>query len=167
MIRECRAADSERIHFIINEAAQAYKGVIPDDCWHEPYMSMAELRREMGEMTFFGWEDGDGLLGVMGYQPLEGVTLVRHAYVLPEHQSKGIGTRLLAHLPGMTTGRLWWGPGPRTKGRSGSTSGTASGCGRTVRSCCVATGRYRRGSGRRRWCWVGRCERGVGGGRRS
>ncbi len=105
MIRECRAADSERIHFIIKEAAQAYKGVIPDDCWHEPYISMAELRREMGEMTFFGWADGDGLLGVMGYQPLEGVTLVRHAYVLPEHQSKGIGKRLLEHLLGLPAGR--------------------------------------------------------------
>jgi GNAT superfamily N-acetyltransferase len=101
MIRECGAADGERIHFIINEAAQAYKGVIADDCWHEPYMPMAELRREMGEMTFFGWAEGDGLIGVMGYQPLGEVTLVRHAYVLPEHQSKGIGTRLLEHLVGM------------------------------------------------------------------
>ena len=105
MIRECTAADSERIHFIINEAAQAYKGVIPDDCWHEPYMSMAELRREMAEMTFFGWEDGDGLIGVMGFQPLGEITLVRHAYVLPEHQSKGIGTRLLEHLLGLPAGR--------------------------------------------------------------
>jgi GNAT superfamily N-acetyltransferase len=122
MIRECTAADAERIHFVINEAAQAYKGVIPDDCWHEPYMPLADLRREMREMTFFGWCEDDGqdarptqdaratpdgeLVGVMGYQPLGEVTLVRHAYVLPERQGEGIGGRLLAHLKGMSTGRL-------------------------------------------------------------
>src|SRR4030042_1503663 len=106
MIRECRAGDSEPIYLIINEAARAYKGVIPDDCWHEPYMPLDELRREMREMTFFGWDTGDGLSGVMGYQPLTGVTLVRHAYVLPERQGKGIGGRLLAHLKCMTRGRL-------------------------------------------------------------
>ena len=106
MIRECRAADAERICFIINEAARAYKGVIPDDCWHEPYMPLDELQREMREMTFFGWDTGDGLAGVMGYQSLTGVTLVRHAYVLPERQNEGIGGRLLGHLKGMTGGRL-------------------------------------------------------------
>jgi len=106
MIRECAAGDVERIHFVINEAAQAYKGVIPDDCWHEPYMPLEELRREMCEMTFFGWDTGDGLSGVMGYQPLGEVTLVRHAYVLPERQGEGIGGRLLGHLRGMTRGRL-------------------------------------------------------------
>jgi GNAT superfamily N-acetyltransferase len=106
MIRECTAADAERICFIINEAARAYKGVIPDDCWHEPYMPLEELQREMREMTFFGWETGDGLSGIMGYQPLTGVTLVRHAYVLPERQGEGIGSRLLAHLRDMTRGRL-------------------------------------------------------------
>jgi len=106
MIRECAAGDAERIHLIVNEAAQAYKGVIPDDCWHEPYMPLEELRREMREMTFFGWDTGDGLNGVMGYQPLGDVTLVRHAYVLPERQGEGIGGRLLAHLKGMSTGRL-------------------------------------------------------------
>jgi len=106
MIRECTAGDVERIHFVINEAARAYKGVIPDDCWHEPYMPLEELRREMREMTFFGWDTGEGLSGVMGYQPLGEVTLVRHAYVLPERQGEGIGGRLLAHLKGMTRGRL-------------------------------------------------------------
>jgi GNAT superfamily N-acetyltransferase len=107
MIRECKAADAERIHFVINEAAQAYKGVIPDDCWHEPYMPLAELRREMREMTFFGWDAGDGLSGVMGYQSFPGrMALVRHAYVLPERQGEGIGGRLLAHLREMTQGRL-------------------------------------------------------------
>jgi GNAT superfamily N-acetyltransferase len=106
MIRECTGADVERIHLIITEAAQAYKGVIPDDCWHEPYMPLEELQREMREMTFFGWETGDGLSGIMGYQPLTGVTLVRHAYVLPERQGEGIGSRLLAHLKAMSRGRL-------------------------------------------------------------
>ena len=106
MIRECAAGDAERIHLIVNEAAQAYKGVIPDDCWHEPYMPLEELRREMREMLFVGWDTGDGLSGVMGYQPLGEVTLVRHAYVLPERQGEGIGGRLLAHLKEMTGGRL-------------------------------------------------------------
>ena len=96
MIRECTDADAERICFVINEAAQAYKGVIPDDCWHEPYMPLDELRREMGNMTFFGW--GDDLVGVMGYQPLGEVTLVRHAYVVSARQGEGIGGRLLDYL---------------------------------------------------------------------
>jgi GNAT superfamily N-acetyltransferase len=106
MIRECSEGDGERIGAVVNAAAEAYKGVIPVDCWHEPYMPPAELRREMGNMTFFGWDDGDGLVGVMGYQPLGEVTLVRHAYVLPERQGEGIGSRLLEHLMDMTSGRL-------------------------------------------------------------
>ena len=109
MIRECTIDDAERICFVVNEAAEAYRGVIPDDCWHEPYMPLDELRREMAGMTFFGWdspEAKDGLVGVMGYQPLEGVTLVRHAYVLSERQGEGIGGRLLEHLTAMPSGRL-------------------------------------------------------------
>ena len=100
MICECTVVDAERICFVVNEAAEAYRGVIPDDCWHEPYMPLDELRREMAGMTFFGWDGGDGLVGVMGYQPLAGVTLVRHAYVLSERQGEGIGGRLLSHLVG-------------------------------------------------------------------
>ena len=106
MIRECTESDAERICFVVNEAAEAYRGVIPDDCWHAPYMPLDELRREMAGMTFFGWDDGDGLAGVMGYQPLEGVTLVRHAYVLSTRQGEGIGGRLLDHLTAMSSGRL-------------------------------------------------------------
>ena len=111
MIRECAEADAERICFIVNEAAEAYRGVIPDDCWHAPYMPLDELRREREGMTFFGWDDGDGLVGVMGYQPLEGVTLVRHAYVLSTRQGEGIGGRLLDYLvgygaPTLQSGRL-------------------------------------------------------------
>ena len=133
MIRECTESDAERICFVVNEAAEAYRGVIPDDCWHKPYMPLDELRRDMAGMTFFGWEENDGqdarptrnLVGVMGYQPLEGslparVTLVRHAYVLSARQGEGIGGRLLDYLVGyppsadrrrptlqaMSTGRL-------------------------------------------------------------
>jgi len=106
MIRECTIDDAERICFVANEAAEAYRGVIPDDCWHEPYMPLDELRRETAGMTFFGWEENGGLVGVMGYQPLEGVTLVRHAYVLSTRQGEGIGGSLIEHLRSMSTGRL-------------------------------------------------------------
>jgi GNAT superfamily N-acetyltransferase len=111
MIRQCTAADAERICLVVNEAAEAYRGVIPDDCWHEPYMPLDEVRREMAVMTFFGSDEGDGLAGVMGYQPLEGslpvrVTLVRHAYVLSARQGEGIGGRLLEHLMSMSSGKL-------------------------------------------------------------
>ena len=105
MIRECTLDDAERICFVVNQAAEAYRGVIPEDCWHEPYMPLDELRREMAGMTFFGWDGVGGLAGVMGYQPLEGslpvrVTLVRHAYVLSARQGEGIGGRLLGYLVG-------------------------------------------------------------------
>jgi GNAT superfamily N-acetyltransferase len=111
MIRECTIDDAERICFVVNEAAEAYRGVIPDDCWHEPYMPLDDLRREMAGMTFFGWDDVDGLVGVMGYQPLERglpvrVTLVRHAYVLSARQGEGIGGGLIEHLRAMSSGRL-------------------------------------------------------------
>jgi len=111
MIRECTVEDAERICAVVNEAAEAYRGAIPDDCWHEPYMPIDELRREMASMTFFGWDDPDGqgaggLVGVMGYQPLGEVTLVRHAYVLSTRQGGGIGGMLLEHLTSMSSGRL-------------------------------------------------------------
>jgi GNAT superfamily N-acetyltransferase len=106
MIRKCKATDREIIHRIINDAALAYKGVIPWDCWHEPYMSMAELMGEMGEMTFFGWEEEGGLLGVMGFQLVKNVTLIRHAYVLPEYQRRGIGSSLLSYARDLAKTRL-------------------------------------------------------------
>lgn len=105
MIRACGPDDFEAIYRIINEAAQAYKGVIPADRWHEPYMPQEELRAEMGQMTFFGWEEDGELVGVMGFQPIRDVTLIRHAYVLTEHQRKGIGGKLLEHLKELTTTR--------------------------------------------------------------
>ena len=102
MIRELSYIDIERIYDIINSAAHAYRGVIPSDCYHEPYMPKEELRSEMDCITFFGWEQQRRLVGVMGFQPVKDVTRIRHAYVLPEHQGKGIGTRLLDRLKQMT-----------------------------------------------------------------
>lgn len=105
MIRNLSSGDAHTIYEVINEAAHAYKGVISDDCYHEPYMSKEELHHEMGSMTFFGWDERGKIIGVMGFQPVEDVTLIRHAYVLPNYQRKGVGTRLLNHLKQMTKTR--------------------------------------------------------------
>jgi GNAT superfamily N-acetyltransferase len=101
MIRICQPGDTERIYLIINEAAKAYRGVIPADCYHQPYMPRAELTREMAEMTFFGWEEGGELVGIMGFQPVKDVTLIRHAYVLPQWQRRGIAGRLIDNMKGL------------------------------------------------------------------
>ncbi len=107
MIRICQPDDIDRIYFIINETATAYESVIPVDCYHQPYMPMDELEREMKRMTFFGWEVNEKLVGVMGFEPIKDVTLIRHAYVLPRWQKQGIGIKLLNHLKGLgTTSRL-------------------------------------------------------------
>jgi GNAT superfamily N-acetyltransferase len=106
-IRPCRPDERARILAIVNAAAEAYRGVIPGDCWHEPYMSRAELEREMAAgVTFWGYEADGDLIGVMGIQQVRDVDLIRHAYVLPESQGRGIGGRLLAHLQGLTTRRI-------------------------------------------------------------
>lgn len=99
MIRPVKETDIQTALAIINEAAQAYKGVIPDDCWKEPYMPEEELREEMAAgIRFWGYEKDGRLLGVMGRQELGEVILIRHAYVHPESQRLGIGASLLAHL---------------------------------------------------------------------
>ena len=98
MIRELSIKDSDDIYEIINKAAGVYKGHIPADCYHEPYMLKEELDHEMKVMIFFGWEENNRLVGVMGFQPVRDVTLIRHAYVLPECQGKGGGTSLLNYL---------------------------------------------------------------------
>ena len=105
MIRMCDQADGASIFKVINESASAYRGVIPEDRYHEPYMSSKELHEEMHQMTFFGYEAGGGLLGVVGYQPVKDVTLVRHLYVLPENQRSGIGGKLLGHVIGVVSTR--------------------------------------------------------------
>jgi len=98
VIRECQSGEVKEIYSIINEAAKAYQGVIPADRYHQPYMPMDELKREMKQMTFFGEEINGELVGVMGFQPVRDVTLIRHTYVLPQWQRRGIGSNLLGYL---------------------------------------------------------------------
>jgi N-acetylglutamate synthase-like GNAT family acetyltransferase len=107
MIRPCTDSDVPNIFAIVNDAAQAYKGTIPSDRWHEPYMPVEELKEEIASgVKFWGYEDGGQLIGVMGMQPVKDVTLIRHAYVRTEMRSHGIGGKLLAHLLGQIEGRI-------------------------------------------------------------
>jgi GNAT superfamily N-acetyltransferase len=100
-IRPCGQNDTHDMLAIINAAAKAYRGVIPHDRWHDPYMPADELAAEMADgVTFSGYEAGGRLAGVMGVQRRGNVDLVRHAYVLPQWQGCGIGARLLRHLCG-------------------------------------------------------------------
>jgi len=99
MIRSLLHSDFDAMLEVINDAAQAYKGVIPDDRWKEPYMSAKELKGEIeAGVRFFGWVGGGHLLGVTGIQAIKDTTLIRHAYVLPECQRRGTGTELLEYL---------------------------------------------------------------------
>lgn len=99
MISPCSDCDTQQICEVINEASKAYVGVIPGDCWHEPYMSLDELQAEMATgVSFVGHTVHGELLGVMGSQAVQGVTLIRHAYVRTAHQGQGIGHELLTHL---------------------------------------------------------------------
>ena len=103
MIRLCTSNEFELIYDIINDAAQAYQGVIPADCWHQPYMSKAELRHEIeAGVVFWGFETGGELVGVMGIQPVQDVTLIRHAYVRTTRRNRGVGGQLLRHLSTLT-----------------------------------------------------------------
>jgi GNAT superfamily N-acetyltransferase len=106
-IRLCRDDERSAILAIVNAAAEAYRGVIPADRWHEPYMPSAELDGEIAAgVEFWGYEDGEALLGVMGVQPVRDVELIRHAYVLPETQGKGVGSALLQHLVSSSSRQL-------------------------------------------------------------
>ena len=103
MIRLCTNADFDTILAIINDAAQAYCGVIPADCFQVPYMPEEYLRHEIeGGVRFFGWEEGDKLVGVMGIQDVQDVTLIRHAYVRTANRNGGIGGKLLGELRKLT-----------------------------------------------------------------
>jgi len=103
MIRQCNENDFDSIYEIINDSAQAYKGVIPADCWEEPYMSRDELRYEIKDsVIFYGYEEDNQLAGVMGIQHVQDVTLIRHAYVRTKKRGQGIGTALLEHLRALT-----------------------------------------------------------------
>ena len=98
-VRRCRDDEVATILAIINSAAQVYRDAIPADRWHEPYMTLEQLQSEISAgVAFWGYESDGVLAGVMGIQPVRDVDLIRHAYVLPEHQRKGIGAALLSHL---------------------------------------------------------------------
>jgi GNAT superfamily N-acetyltransferase len=103
MIRRCTNPDFAEMYAIINDAAQAYKGIIPGDRWREPYMAMDELEAEVLDgVEFWGLEENGKLMGVMGIQDKESVALIRHAYVRTEHRNRGVGTQLLRHLESLT-----------------------------------------------------------------
>ena len=104
MIRRCRDDERAAILAIVNAAAEAYRGVIPADRWHEPYMPADELDAEIAAgVVFWAYDDGGDLIGVMGIQPVKDVDLIRHAYVRPAAQGGGIGGALLQHLMASAT----------------------------------------------------------------
>jgi GNAT superfamily N-acetyltransferase len=99
MIRPCGVADFTTILEIVNQSAMAYKGVIPSDRWHEPYFDSVDLALGIDKgIEFWVWEEKKQILGVMGLQRVEDVTLIRHAYVRPEMRGKGVGRALLSYL---------------------------------------------------------------------
>jgi len=103
LIRPCRADERDAIVAIVNAAAEAYRGVIPADRWHDPYMSRDELDAEIAAgVAFWGYEADAALVGVMGLQPVGDVELIRHAYVLPAQQGRGVGSAMLRHLRGLS-----------------------------------------------------------------
>src|SRR5438445_6879385 len=105
MSRQCDERDFELIWAIINDGARAYRGVIPEDRWTEPYMSKEKLQHEIDEgVVFLGYEESATLVGVMGIQQVQDVTLIRHAYVRTGSQKRGIGAQLLVHLREMARG---------------------------------------------------------------
>jgi GNAT superfamily N-acetyltransferase len=98
-IRPCRDDEREAILAIVNVAAEAYRGVIPADRWHEPYMSSSELDSEIhAGVVFWGYEADGELIGIMGIQAVRDVDLIRHAYVVTGNQRRGVGGELIQHL---------------------------------------------------------------------
>jgi GNAT superfamily N-acetyltransferase len=106
-IRLCGEQDVPTMLAIINDAAVAYRGVIPPDRWHDPYMPEAELRQEIAAgVEFWGLDTDEGLIGVMGVQPVRDVDLIRHAYVRPDKQRHGVGAQLIEYLRRRSTRRM-------------------------------------------------------------
>jgi GNAT superfamily N-acetyltransferase len=99
MISEYKKTDTSKILNIINDASLKYKGVIPDDCWHQPYMSELELIGDFSDgVRMYGYHHNNTLIGVIGIQKVKDVTLIRHAYTLTSYQGKGMGSALLEYL---------------------------------------------------------------------
>ena len=99
MISEYTKSNSSEILYVINDAAIRYKNVIPDDCWHEPYMSERELVDEFKDgVRMFGYLHNNKLIGVIGFQEIKDVVLIRHAYTLTAYQGKGTGSAMLEYL---------------------------------------------------------------------
>ena len=99
MIIEYKKADISKILHVINDASLKYKGVIPDDCWSEPYMSEQELINEFNDgVRMYGYHHNNTLTGVIGVQEVKDVILIRHAYTLSSHQGEGVGGALLEYL---------------------------------------------------------------------
>ena len=99
MISEYKKSDSSKILYVINDAAIKYKGVIPDNCWHEPYMPEQELFNAFSDgVRMYGYHHNNKLIGVIGIQEVKDVILIRHAYTLTSYQGKGMGTALLEYL---------------------------------------------------------------------
>ncbi|HEY8570828.1 GNAT family N-acetyltransferase [Phenylobacterium sp.] len=106
-IRPARPDEADTILEIINAAAQRYKGAIPDDCWHEPYMSAGDLGEQMARGVVFSVVERDGeVVGVMGLQAVDDADLIRHAYVRPSAQGQGLGGRLLEHFKALSKPKL-------------------------------------------------------------
>ena len=99
MISEYTKNDASKIRHIINDASLRYKGIIPDDCWREPYMSEQELINEFSnKVRMYGYHHNNKLIGVIGIQEVKDVILIRHAYTLTSSQGKGVGSALLEYL---------------------------------------------------------------------
>lgn len=99
MIRKLTKKEISNILIVINDAAAKYKGIIPNECWHEPYMSQQELTSQLEDgIKMFGYIKNDELIGVMGIQELQDVTLIRHAYTLTSYHRKGVGKSLLKYI---------------------------------------------------------------------
>ena len=157
MIRRCQKADVADVLAIINDAARAYQGVIPTDRWHEPYMPLAELEGEIADgVEFWGYEEQGALLGVMGIQDKGDVCLIRHAYVRPQRQQAGIGTRLLRHLESMTEKPILIGTWAAAAWAVAfyQRNGYRLLSPRPKRTACSGpTGEFPSGRSKRRWCW--------------